>query len=142
MLLEIGCGTGQAIEAVLFMQPTARIAAIDRSLTAVDRSRAVNAAAIADGCVSVALCDIDEGPVEPGGFDRIFAIRVNSFWTKPGLALPNVMASLRPGGEVWIIYDESLPKTDGPILQSMRELGLSDVRGVAGEGAYALVGRK
>jgi SAM-dependent methyltransferase len=142
-LLEIGCGTGQAIEAVLLYQPMASVMAIDRSQTAVDRARTVNAEAIADGRVSILLGDIDKGPVEPGNFDRVFAIRVNSFWTKPGLALPHVIASLRPGGEAWIIYDEPLPKIDGPILQSMRELGMEGVRGVPGNGgAWALVARR
>lgn len=141
-LLEIGCGTGQAIEAVLFRQPTARVTAVDRSQTAVDRARIVNAGALADGRVSIALGDIDRGPVEPGGFDRAFCIRVNTFWTRPGTALPHVVASLRVGGEVWIIYDESLPKTDKPILDSMRALGLADVRGLSGAGAWALLGRR
>ena len=141
-LLEIGCGTGQGIEAVLLRQPTARVTAVDRSQTAVDRARIANAGAMADGRVSIALGDIDKGPVEPGGFDRIFAIRVNSFWTKPGLALSHVIASLRPGGEAWIIYDESLPKTDKPILDSMRALGMADMRGLSNAGAWALVGRR
>ena len=141
-LLEIGCGTGQAIEAVLLAQPTAHVTAVDRSQTAVDRARIVNAGALADGRVSIALGDIDKGPVEPGGFDRIFAIRVNSFWTKPGLALPHVVASLRTGGEVWIIYDGPAQKTDEPILRSLQDAGLHGVRSVRGEGASALVGRR
>ena len=69
------------------------------------RARIVNAAAIAAGRVRVSKGDIEQGPVAPGDFDRVFAIRVNS-WTRPGLALPHVVGSLRPGGEVWIIYDE------------------------------------
>lgn len=127
-LLEIGCGTGQAIEAVLLVQPAAHVTAIDRSQTAVDRARTVNAGAIADGRVTIVLGDIDKGPVAPRGFDRIFAIWVNTFWTRPGLALPHVLSSLRPGDEAWITFDESLPKTDGPILESMRALGMTDVR--------------
>ncbi|MGK9169741.1 class I SAM-dependent methyltransferase [Inquilinus limosus] len=127
-LLEIGCGTGQAIQAVLARAPTATVFAIDRSETAVARARIVNAQAIAAGRVSIAKGNIEHEPVEPGGFDRIFAIRVNSFWTRPGLALPHVARSLRPGGEVWIIYDGPSDRIVKTIRSSFEAFGLQHVR--------------
>ncbi|MGO1076994.1 class I SAM-dependent methyltransferase [Inquilinus sp. CA228] len=141
-LLEIGCGTGQAIQAVMTRAPTATVVAIDRSDTAAARARTVNAAAIAAGRVSILKGDIEHGPVEPGGFDRIFAIRANSFWTRPGLALPHVVRSLRPGGEVWIIYDEPADRTVETIRSSLAAFGLQAVRTEAVPGALAIIGAK
>lgn len=140
-LLEIGCGTGQAIQAVIDRQPTATIVAIDRSDTAVARARIVNAAAIAAGRVSISKGDIEHGPVAPGGFDRVFAIRVNSFWTLPGLALPLVVGSLRPDGEVWIIYDEPAARIVETIRSSLQAFGLRDIRTEERPGALAIVAR-
>ncbi|MGL4962576.1 MAG: class I SAM-dependent methyltransferase [Inquilinus sp.] len=140
-LLEIGCGTGQAIQVVTAHTPTATVVAIDRSDTAVARARIVNAAAIAAGRVSIARGDIEHGPVEPGGFDRIYAIRVNSFWTRPGLALPHVVGSLRPGGEVWIIYDEPEARIIETIRSSLQAFGLRDTRSHERPGALAIVAR-
>ncbi|WP_342235019.1 class I SAM-dependent methyltransferase [Inquilinus sp. OTU3971] len=141
-LLEIGCGTGQAIQAVTARAPTATVVAIDRSETAVARARTVNAAAIAAGRVSIARGDIEHGPVEPGGFDRVFAIRVNSFWTRPGLALPHVARSLRPGGEIWIIYDAPTARIVETIRASLAAFGLQAVRTETVPGVLAIIGAK
>lgn len=140
-LLEIGCGTGQAIQAVVAHQPTATVVAIDRSDTAVARARIVNMAAIAAGRVSIAKGDIEHGPVEPGGFDRVFAIRVNSFWTRPGLALPHVARSLRPGGEIWILYDGPAARIVETVRSSLQAFGLRDIRTEECPGALAIVAR-
>lgn len=139
-LLEIGCGTGQAIRTVLDRSPTARVVAIDRSEKAVARARKVNSAAIKIGHATITVRDIERAPVAPGGFDRAFAIRVNSFWTRPGVALPHVVASLRSGGELWIVYDGPLDKTTIPIVESLRTFGMHRVRTQAAVGGFAIIG--
>lgn len=138
-LLEIGCGTGQAIQVVTARKPTVAVVAIDRSDTAVARARTVNAPAIAAGRVSIVEGDIEHGPVAPGGFDRIFAIRVNSFWTRPGLALPHVVRSLRPGGEIWILYDRPAARIVDTIRSSLQAFGLRDIRTEERPNALAIV---
>lgn len=143
-LLEIGCGTGQAIQAMLARQPTAHIVAIDRSEKAVARARIVNRAAIEAGRVAISIGDIEHGPVAPGGFDRVFAIRLNSFWTRPGVALPHVAASLGPEGELWLIYDGPADKVLSPVVASFQAFGLSDIRTESTVGtvrAFAIIGR-
>lgn len=140
-LLEIGCGTGQAIQAVLERQQTARVTAIDRSHKAVARARIVNRAALEDGRAAIAVGDIEEAPVEPRNFRRAFAIRVNSFWTHPGVALPNVAASLRPGGELWMIYDDPAAKVVGPITASLENSNLRFMRAETKPGAFAIIAR-
>lgn len=140
-LLEVGCGTGQAT-ALICARTTARIVAIDRSATAVARARIVNAGAIAAGRADVWPGDIDKAAIPPGDFDRAFAIRVNSFWTKPGVALPHLATSLRAGGEAWVIYDADVDKSTGPVLRSMEAHGFADVRTLAVPGAFAIVGRR
>jgi SAM-dependent methyltransferase len=105
----------------------------------VARARIVNAAAIAAGQVSIAKRDIELGPVEPGGFDRVFAIRVNSFWTRPGVALPHVVRSLRPGGEVWVLYDEPAARIVETIRSSFADFGLRDSRTGQRPGALAIM---
>lgn len=138
-LLEIGCGTGQAIEAILERERTARITAIDRSDKALARATTVNRAGIEAGRVRIFVADIEQAPAPPGGFDRVFAIRVNSFWTRPGVALPHVIASLRPGGEFWMIYDAPAAKISEPILTSLGVFGVEDVRTELTPGAFAIV---
>ncbi len=140
-LLEIGCGTGQAIETILARRPDVVLTAIDRSEKAVARARAVNAAAIATAHATVSSGDVERGPMPVGPFDRVFAIRVNSFWTKPGRALPQIRATLAPGRELWMIYDEPADKVLGPILASLRIAGASHVRDAETAGAFAIIAR-
>lgn len=140
-LLEIGCGTGQAT-ALICARTAAKVVAIDRSDVAVARARIVNAGAIAAHRADVWPGDIDKAPIPPGDFDRAFAIRVNSFWTKPGIALPHLVTSLRAGGEAWIIYDADLDKSTGPVLRSMEAHGFTDLRTRTAPGAFAIVGRR
>lgn len=137
-LFEIGCGTGQAIEAVLERAPGARIHAIDRSEKAVARALVVNRDAVARGRVTIAVGDIEQGPVAKRPRQRGFAIRVNTFWTRPGIAIPNVAASLQPGGELWLLYDAREAKIEQPIKRSFTAAGWS-VRRVSGPGAFGLV---
>jgi SAM-dependent methyltransferase len=141
-LLEIGCGTGQSVQTVLALAPTAKIHAIDRSEKAVARARIVNEAAVKSGQAVIAVGDIEKAPVEPGTFDRIFAIPVNSFWTKPGLALPHAAAGLRPGGELWIIYDEWPDKVTEPIVESLEAFGMQNVRTRSATGAFAIIAER
>lgn len=138
-LLEIGCGTGQALHAILKREPTVRLTAIDRSETAVARARALNLAAIKAGLATISAADIDHRPIDPGRFDRAFAICVNTFWTRPGRALPHVAASLKPAGELWMIYDAPAAKVTEPILASLHAYGATDIRTDLSPGAFAIV---
>ncbi|NDL55732.1 class I SAM-dependent methyltransferase [Phytoactinopolyspora mesophila] len=138
-LLEIGCGTGQAILAATMRAPGARITAIDRSEKAVARARVVNQAAINAGRVRISTRDIEKQPVSPGSFDRAFSIRVNTFWTRPGVALPHVAASLHAGGQLWMIYDGPAEKVVDPIVASLDAYGIQDIRTETTEGAYAII---
>jgi SAM-dependent methyltransferase len=140
-LLEIGCGTGQAIEAILSRRPDVRVTAVDRSGTAVKRARTVNAGSIAASRTAVSIGDIEAGPLPAGRFDRIFAIRVNSFWTRPGVALPRVAGVLAAGGELWMIYDAPAEKVFGPIEASLSAFGTGFARRTERPGAFAIVAR-
>lgn len=137
-LFEIGCGTGQAIEALLTRAPDARIDAIDRSEKAVARALVVNRDAVERGRVTITIGDIEQGPATRQPRRRGFAIRVNTFWTRPGLAIPHLAASLLPGGELWILYDTREAKIEQPIKRSFTAAGWS-IRRVSGPGAFGLV---
>lgn len=139
-LFEIGCGTGQAIALILARQPTAEVAAIDRSQVAVAQARKLNAEAIATGRCRIELGDIDRQAARMP-VDRVFSIRVNTFWTKPGRAARHVAASLRPGGEFWAIWDEHAGKVVAPTIAGLEGAGFASVRTVHAERAFAVVAR-
>lgn len=140
-ILEIGCGAGLGIAALLARQPDIRVTAIDRSEVALMHASRRNAAAIEDGRVRLLCADIEACPVPHGPFDRMLAIRVNSFWTRPGVALRNLSAWLRPGGNLWMVYDLPEAKVIGPIEASLAAFGLPNPERRSSEGAFAIVAR-
>jgi SAM-dependent methyltransferase len=141
-LVEVGCGTGQAIARIVTAQTDVRVVAIDRSSKAVTRAKEVNASAVSDGRVRIFLGDIERDVPPSPRADRVFAIRVNSFWLRPGLALPQVKRALKMRGELWLVYDGASRKEVEPILRSLQEDGAWQVDLVNGEGCFAVVGQR
>lgn len=139
-LFEVGCGTGNTIELILALQPSVSIVAIDRSATAVTRARELNEDAIAAGRCRIELGDIDRQP-SPVLADRAFSIRVNTFWTSPGLASPQIAASLKPGGEFFAMWDEHADKVIAPTTAGLERAGFTAIRTLRSEGAFAVVAR-
>jgi SAM-dependent methyltransferase len=128
--------------ALLAREPSARVIAIDRSEKALARARVVNRSAIAAGRVIIMVGDIDLSSVEPGGFGRAFAIRVNSFWTRPGLALPHVAASLATDGELWVLYDSPKARIVDTVRSALGASGWRDRRVEYVDGTVAIIARK
>jgi cyclopropane fatty-acyl-phospholipid synthase-like methyltransferase len=109
-LLEFGCGPGVSVAQVCArLGEGGSITAIDRSATAVNRTRTRVADCIAAGRAVVhqapfeasALAGLVEGP-----FDKIFSINVNLYWT--GQAAPELSLArslLAPGGRLYAFYE-------------------------------------
>jgi SAM-dependent methyltransferase len=106
-ILEFGCGPGVAAALVADRLNGGRLVAIDRSATAVDRTRARTAEHLRSGRVVVQQVELAQFGGEPGfdEFDKAFAVNVNVFWTGSADAECRVLARvLRPGGLVHLVY--------------------------------------
>lgn len=116
-ILEFGCGPGVAVSLVCERLAGGRIVAIDRSATAVERTRARNASHIAAGRAVVEHVDLAGFGGAPGQFDKAFAVNVNAFWTSPAAAECTVLARvLVPGGVLRLVYG-------GPDPGGVRDVG-------------------
>jgi cyclopropane fatty-acyl-phospholipid synthase-like methyltransferase len=121
-VLEIGGGRGVAASLICPQLTGGSYLGIDRSSTAVKASTARNRQHIERGTARFehqALEDLDPSALPV--FDKIFAINVNLFWTRPAqpeLALVRKM--LADGGGVHLFYDSPEP---AKIHQLARLLG-------------------
>lgn len=162
-VLEVGCGPGVAL-ALLVEQVTAdgadgTVLGVDRSATAVERSRARNADAIARGALALRRVDLADlagqgaaGPDLEGGrdgrFDRVLAVNVNVFWTSDADRECATLADvLRPDGELLLVFDGPGPggvRDVGPgIAARLLAQGLSaEVRLHPGGGLVAVAARR
>jgi SAM-dependent methyltransferase len=104
-ILEIGCGPGVAAGLVADRLDGGRLVAIDRSATAVERTRVRNAEHVRAGRVVVHQVELAGFGGFGGFFDKAFAVNVNVFWTGEADPECGVLARvLRPGGVVHLVY--------------------------------------
>jgi SAM-dependent methyltransferase len=111
-ILEIGGGRGVAARLVCDRLRSGRFVGLDRSARAVVAARQLNSHHIARGVAEfhqVALADAD--PAALGGFDLVFAINVNLFWTGTATRELELISRLLPTrGPLWLFYN--YPSTD------------------------------
>ncbi len=105
-LLEIGGGPGVAASLVCKRLEGGRLLLIDRSATAIERTRRRNAEHVASG--RLALETVDAADFDPGKarFDKVYAVNVNVFWTTPATEeLARIRKALDRGGRLFLFYE-------------------------------------
>jgi SAM-dependent methyltransferase len=108
-LLEIGGGTGVAVELLLDTYPGLVCTAVDRSARAVDQTRRRNARFVEEGRLTVVEADVADLTAALGAgavFDLALAVNVNVFWTRHAVHEAGALAShLRPGGRLCLVHE-------------------------------------
>jgi tRNA A58 N-methylase Trm61 len=104
-LLEFGGGSGVAASLVCERLDRGRLLLIDRSATAIERTRRRNPEHVASG--RLALETVDLADFDPGDarFDKVFAVNVNVFWTTPATELALIGRALEPHGRLFLFYE-------------------------------------
>jgi SAM-dependent methyltransferase len=134
-ILEIGGGRGVAAELICQRLRGGQLVGIDRSEKAVAAASARNAEAVASGTarfLTLALEDVDPGELGPGSFDKVLAVNVNLFWTRPAeRELGLIAALLRPGGRLHLCYDppdaKKLARLQGDLTARLAAAGYDGI---------------
>ena len=118
-ILEVGCGPGVAVTLICERLDGGQITAIDRSATAIARTRARNAEHVAAGRAVLQQVDLAGFRAARGMFDKAFAVDVSVFWTGSAVAECAVLAHvLRRRGVLRLVYG-------GPAPHSVRDVAPS-----------------
>ena len=105
-LLEIGGGTGLAASLVCERLDNGSLLVIDRSTTAIERTRRRNQEHVVSGRLALETLDIADFDPGKAGFDKVFAINVNVFWTTPANEeLARTRRALDHDGRLFLFYD-------------------------------------
>jgi SAM-dependent methyltransferase len=130
-VLEIGGGPGVAASLICERLDSGRMLLIDRSATAIERTRGRNPEHVASG--RLALETVALGDFEPGDrrFDKAFAVNVNVFWTSPATEeLARVREALAPGGTLFLFYETPSAgrarEVAAQVAETLRENGFSE----------------
>lgn len=135
-VLEIGFGPGVALEDVARRATRGRIVGIDHSPLMVAMASRRNAAAIADGRMTLRVAPAEPLPDLGGGFDKALAVNVAMFWSEPVATLRRIRAQLRPGGTLALTFqprqrgatDEDARRRAETLAATMRDAGYAGVR--------------
>jgi len=94
-VLDIGCGTGLATEALLRRYPKAEVLALDFALPMLERARRRGRWRRRPHC----LCaDLDQLPLAAQSIDLVFANAALQWSTRPAETFADIARLLRPGG--------------------------------------------
>ncbi|GGW85012.1 class I SAM-dependent methyltransferase [Streptomyces lomondensis] len=127
-VLEIGCGRGVAIPLIFARLTTGTVTAVDRSATAVAAARRRNSEAVAAGRAAFHVRSLEDADFAAGSFDKVLAVNVNLFWTRPADAeLTALRRWLAPGGVLCLCWEP-------PDGTRAAEIARKAERAVAGHG--------
>ena len=131
-VLEIGCGAGHAVALVAArLTRGGVVTAIDRSPVMVERARALNAAAIAEGRARIVRQTLAEAAEGGDAYKKVFAVNVNAFWTTPAPSLAALARLVRPGGVAHLVFEP-------PSASRLRELRSALPEALVGAGFEAV----
>jgi ubiquinone/menaquinone biosynthesis C-methylase UbiE len=112
-VLEIGFGTGLAIEQAARLACRGRVSGVDLSDDMVRTAAAHNSRAIVEGRVELKSGDAAVLPYAIETFDKVFAINVVYFWQAPIVMLTEIRRVLKIGGSVglYLVAKEDMERT-------------------------------
>jgi SAM-dependent methyltransferase len=101
-VLELGCGPGHALHAMMRERHLRRVAGLDWSEVMLAQARRRNRAAIASGRLTLVRGDFAELPFADASVDAILAVNV-AYFMRGCAALGEARRVLRPGGRI-VLY--------------------------------------
>ena len=106
-VLDVGCGGGANIKKLLSKCPNGIVKGIDYSAVSVEKTRKVNAKAIAAGRCEITQASVAELPFKDNVFDLVTAVETIYFW--PGLTecFREVYRVVKPGGTFFICNESN-----------------------------------
>ncbi len=105
-LLEIGGGTGLAASLVCERLDRGSLLLIDRSATAIERTRRRNQKHVATGRLALEIVDVADFDPGKARFNKAFAVNVNVFWTTRATEeLAPIRRGLDHDGRLFLFYE-------------------------------------
>jgi ubiquinone/menaquinone biosynthesis C-methylase UbiE len=106
-VLDLGCGSGMAVQALSQIAADGFVAGVDYSPTMVRQARRRNAAAVNAGRAAILHADVAALPWAGDTFDRLSAIETFYFWPRPVMCLQEARRVLKPGGQAAVSMEMS-----------------------------------
>lgn len=105
-IIDIGCGGGANLARLMDRSLRAKVTGVDYSAVSVEKSRKVNADAIAKGRCKVLEASVASLPFKDGTFTMATAFETVYFWPDIEKSFAEVRRILVPGGKFLIVNED------------------------------------
>lgn len=126
-VLEVGFGSGDALQHVLRLVPARRVYGLDFSEAMVRHTSARFAALVDSGRLVLLRGSVESAfglPFGAQAFDRIFAVNCVYFWQDLQRAAANLLRSLKPGGRLCLVTKFHRIQAADPAVFIVRDAGV------------------
>jgi SAM-dependent methyltransferase len=106
-ILDIGCGSGMALQLLLEQARDGFVAGVDHAQTMVEQAIQRNQRAVQVGRMDIRQADVLHLPFADNTFDQVCTIETLYFWPDLGAALCEIKRVLKPGGRLAIALEYS-----------------------------------
>jgi len=106
-VLDIGCGSGMAINLLANVAVEGFVAGVDHAEEMVQQARKRNAVAVRAGRVEVKHGNVAALPYDDESFDKVIAVETFYFWPDQVANLQEVRRVMKPGGLVALVMEGS-----------------------------------
>lgn len=105
-VLEIGCGVGLMAEVISNKLQDGKLVAMDKSSFMIEKAKLRNKPFIAGGTATFLTADFLKADLQRSTFDTITAFNLNFFRKDPAKVLQRVKQFLKPGGKLFIFFQD------------------------------------
>lgn len=105
-VLEIGCGVGLMAELMSNKLQNGKLIAVDKSSFMIKKAKLRNKPFIASGVATLLIADFLKADLQHSAFDVITAFNLNFFKKDSATALQRVKQFFKPGGKLFIFFQE------------------------------------
>jgi SAM-dependent methyltransferase len=138
-VLEVGFGTGQAIEELASKTQAASIIGVDTSSMMLKKAQVLNKKAMESGKVCLLKADVSQLPEFEHPFDHIIAINSVMYWPQHKLnrIFKDLRSRLAPGGSIYFVMHRLYARYERgdfnphiqELMQGLKKAGFCDVGG-------------
>ena len=105
IILDIGCGGGEALRRISSDVVTGKLYGVDHSDVSVRLSTEHNAKDVECGKIRIIKASVDKLPFEDNFFNKVLTVESFYFWKDPAENLKEVLRVIKKGGKLFIAAD-------------------------------------
>ena len=135
-VLEVGCGPGIALEAVLAALHGGSVTGLDHSAVMLRQAGRRNAAALRSGRLELRCGSLEQLATSGAAYSKIFSVNVAQFFPDKATAFGVLVGALAPGGVIATTHqprhkgatDDDARRAAKTFTEAMAEAGLIKIR--------------